>query len=100
MMQERNIPQTYWAEVIHATINILNKEHLTPNYYKKTYELCHGKPTLIKHFKVFKNKFYIKNNDDNLGKFEARSGKGIFLGYSTKSKGYRCYNKRLHSIDD
>ena len=25
---------------------------------------------------------------------------GIFLGYATNSKGYRCYNKRLHKLVD
>jgi hypothetical protein len=25
---------------------------------------------------------------------------GIFLGYATNSKGYRCYNKRLHKMVD
>jgi hypothetical protein len=23
---------------------------------------------------------------------------GIFLGYATNNKGYRCYNKRLHKL--
>ena len=33
-----------------------------------------------------------------LGKFYVRDDEGIFLGYASKSKGYRCYNKRLHKI--
>lgn len=33
-----------------------------------------------------------------MGKFEARGDEGIFLGYSSKSKAYSCYNKRLHKI--
>ena len=40
----------------------------------------------------------LKNNDENLGKFDAREDEGIFLGYASKSKGYRCYNKKLHKI--
>ena len=31
-------------------------------------------------------------------KFEDRADKGIFLGYSTKSKAYKCYNKCLMKI--
>ncbi|XP_059627686.1 uncharacterized protein LOC132270528 [Cornus florida] len=31
---------------------------------------------------------------DNLGKFDAKSDEGIFLGYSSRSKAYRVYNKR------
>ena len=36
--------------------------------------------------------------DDNLGKFDSRTDEGIFLGYSSTKKAYRCYNKRLHKI--
>ena len=71
MMQERNFSQTYWVEVVHTTIHNLNKAHLRPNCDKTPYELWHGKPTMIKHFKVFESKCYIKNNDENLGNFDA-----------------------------
>lgn len=43
---------------------------------------------------IFGSKFYIKIDED-LGKFDARCDEGIFFGYSTKSKAYWCYNKRL-----
>jgi hypothetical protein len=29
-----------------------------------------------------------------------RADEGIFLGYATNSKGYKCYNKRLHKLVD
>jgi len=35
-----------------------------------------------------------------LGEFEDRADEGIFLGYSTKSKAYRFYNKRLRKLVD
>jgi hypothetical protein len=34
----------------------------------------------------------VDNND--------RADEGIFLGYATNSKGYKCYNKRLHKLVD
>jgi hypothetical protein len=33
-----------------------------------------------------------------LGKFDSRIDEGIFLGYSSDSKAYRCYNIRLNKI--
>jgi hypothetical protein len=60
--------------------------------------LWHGIPTLIKHFKNFGSKCYIKRNEDNLGKFDSKEYEGIMLGYSSRSKGYKLYNKRLHKI--
>jgi hypothetical protein len=100
MMNERNIPQTYWVEVIHTTVHILNKDHLRPHSDKTPYELWFGRSASIKHFNVFGSKYYIKNNDENMGKYDDRADEGIFLGYSTNSKGYRCYNKRLHKLVD
>jgi hypothetical protein len=100
MMNERNIPQTYWVESIHTTVHILNKAHLRPHSDKTSYELWFGRHASIKHFKVFGSKCYIKNNDENIGKYDDRDDEGIFLGYATNSKGYRCYNKRLHKLVD
>jgi FtsZ-interacting cell division protein YlmF len=100
MMNEKNIGQTYWVEAIHTAIHILNKPHLRPHSDKTPYELCHRRPATIKHFKVFGSKCYIKNNNENLGKYDDRADEGIFLGYATNSKGYRCYNKRLHKLVD
>jgi hypothetical protein len=51
-------------------------------------------------FKVFGSKCYIKNNDENIGKYDDKVDEGIFLGYATNSKGYICYNKRLHKVVD
>ena len=35
-----------------------------------------------------------------MGKFELRVDEGIFLGYSSKSKVYKCYNKRTKTMVD
>jgi hypothetical protein len=99
MMNGKNIAQTYWVEAIHTVVHILNKSHLRP-HSDKTHELCFGIPSSITHFKVFGSKCYIKNNDENIGKYDDRVDEGIHLGYATNSEGYRCYNKRLHKLVD
>jgi hypothetical protein len=59
----------------------------------------YGKVTNIcQHFIIFGSKCYIKQDDEDICKFESREDKGIFLGYSPRSKAYRFYNKRLHKI--
>ena len=35
---------------------------------------------------------------ENLGKFDAKSDEGIFLGYSTTSQAYRVFNKRTKTV--
>ena len=34
----------------------------------------------------------------SLGKFDAKSDEGIFLGYSTTSQAYRVFNKRTKTV--
>ena len=100
MMNERNNSQTYWVEVIHIAVHILNRSHLRPNNDMNLYELWFGRPYSIKHFKFFGSKCYIKNNDEQLEKYDDRADESIFLGYASNSKGYTCYNKRMHKLVD
>ena len=47
---------------------------------------------------MFGSKCYILNDRENLGKFDAKSDEGIFLGYSTTSQVYRVFNKRTKIV--
>ena len=51
-------------------------------------------------FKVFCCKCFILNTKDNLDKFDLKSNEGIFIGYSSRSKAYRIYNKRTLTIEE
>ena len=52
----------------------------------------------MKYFRIFGSKCYILNDRENLGKFDAKSDKGIFLGYSTNSRAYRVYNRHTKMV--
>ena len=65
---------------------------------KTAYEIWNGKKPRVKYFRVFGSKCYILNDRENLGKFDAKSDKGIFLGYSTTSQAYRVFNKRTKTV--
>ena len=81
-----------------TTVHILNKVQLWINNNKTFYELWYGKAPSVKYFKVFGSRCYIKKLDEKLGKFDARSDEGIFVGYASTKKAYICYNIRLHKI--
>ena len=98
MLNEAKIFDGYWREAISTTVHTLNRGQLRVNNNKTPYELWYGRTPIVKYFKVFGSKCYIKNLDDNLGKFDARSDEGIFLGYASNKKAYRCFNFRLHKI--
>jgi hypothetical protein len=98
MLNEEKLSDGYWMEVVSRSIYILNKGHLSINSNKTPYELWFGRAPSVKYFKVFGSKCYIKRLDENIRKFDARYDEGIFLGYASTKKSYKCYNLRLHKI--
>jgi len=98
MLNEAKLSDGYWREAISTTVHTLNRGQLKVNSKKTPYELWYGRTPTVKYFRVFGSKCYIKNLDDNLGKFDARSDEGIFLGYAPNKKAYRCFNFRLHKV--
>ena len=98
MLSEAKLSNGYWREAISTTIYILNRGQLRVHSKKTPYELWYGRNPSVKYFRVFGSKCYIKNLDKDLGKFDVRFDEGIFLGYASNKKAYRCYNLRLHKI--
>ena len=61
---------------------------------KILYELWKGKKINVSDCRAFRCKSFVLNkNNDKLGKFNAKSDAGVFLGYSTPSKAYRVFKK-------
>ncbi|GJV50630.1 retrovirus-related pol polyprotein from transposon TNT 1-94 [Tanacetum coccineum] len=54
----------------------------------------------ISFFRVFRCPVFIHNHKDHLGKFDAKSDDGYFLGYSSVSKAFRVYNTRRQQIKE
>ncbi|KAL6337946.1 hypothetical protein AAG906_005411 [Vitis piasezkii] len=100
MLNENNLPKYFWAEAVNTSCYVLNRILLRPILKKTPYELWKSKKPNISHFKVFGCKCFILNTKDNLGKFDAKSDVGIFLGYSTSSKAFRVFNKRTMVVEE
>ena len=90
MLDESGTPVTFQGEATFTDVTILNKANIRVNSDQTPYELWYGKPPTVKHFRIFGRKLFIKNIDHKLGKFEHRENEGILLGYSSRSKGYKC----------
>ena len=71
--------------------------YFKPESKKTPYELWRGKK-LVKYFRIFGSDCYILRDRENLEKFDAKSDKGYFLGYSTTSRAYMVYNLRTKTI--
>ena len=74
--------------------------YVKPNTKTTPYEVFRGKTPNLSHMHVFGCMVYILNDKDHLGKFDAKSDVGMFLGYSTNSSAYRVFNQRTKFIGD
>ena len=100
MLNENNLPKYFWSKVINTSFCVLNRILLRLILKQTPHELWNNKKPNISYFKVFGCKFFILNTKDNLGKFDAKSDVGIFLGCSTSSKAFRVFNKRTMVVEE
>ncbi|GJV95265.1 retrovirus-related pol polyprotein from transposon TNT 1-94 [Tanacetum coccineum] len=100
MPNEQSIPQKFWCNAVDTSTYILNRFLIRPFLGKTPYELFKGKKPSLEHFKVFGCKYFILNTKDYLTKFDPKSTKGIFLGYSPNSKAYIILNKETMRIKE
>jgi hypothetical protein len=98
MLMDSKLIDIFWTQEVHTTIHIQNRVMLRNNTEKTPYEIWKGRPTNVKHFRVFRSKCYIKREDGRMGKFYSRVDKGVLVGYSSTRKEYMCSNMRLNKV--
>ena len=93
ILNESPLLKTFWPDAINMACYIINRALIRPILNKTTYELYFERLLNISHLHVFRCKCYIHNNGkDNLDKFDPKSDKSWFLGYSSSSKTFRVFN--------
>jgi hypothetical protein len=86
MLMDSKLTDIFWTQALHTTIHNQNIVMLRNNIDKTPYELWKGRPTNVKHFRVFGSKCHIKREDGKIGKFNSRVDKGVLFGYSSTRK--------------
>ena len=79
---------------------VQNRIYIRPILNKTAYELFKGKKPSVSYFHQFGCTCYILNTKVHLKKFDAKAYKGIFIGYSERSKAYRVYNSETHTVEE
>ena len=69
-----------------------------PGTKQTSYELWKGKKPNVSYFHTFWSKCYILNDRDHLGKFDAKSDVGLFLGYAMNSRAYIVFSLNTKTI--
>ena len=97
LMMEKNVSLKYQKEAVGTTVYTLNYVQVKKGTHSTPFELWYGYSPNVNFFKVFRSKCYILKEFRN-GKLDAKSEEGIFLGYSTRSKGYKCLNTNANKV--
>ena len=98
MLHNKDVARNLWGEAVNIACHTINRVYFRPGTKKTLYELWKGRMLNVKYFKIFGSTCFILKDRENVGKFDSRSDKGIFLGYSSTSKVYRVYNKRTMKV--
>ncbi|KAK2452140.1 putative mitochondrial protein [Trifolium repens] len=100
MMHETKLAKHFWAEAVNTACYIQNRIYIRPLLNQTTYELFKGRKPNISYFHQFGCTCYILNNKAYKRKFDAKACKGIFIGYSERSKAYRVYNSETNTVEE
>ncbi|XP_075087573.1 uncharacterized protein LOC142169589 [Nicotiana tabacum] len=101
MLIDSGIEKGFWAEVVNTAIYLVNMCMIRSLLNKTPYELLNRSKPKITHLRTFGCKCFVLNNSkEALGKFDAKSDEGIFLGYFSQSKACKVYNKRTQCVEE
>ncbi|GKC00172.1 retrovirus-related pol polyprotein from transposon TNT 1-94, partial [Tanacetum coccineum] len=91
-------PLFLWAEAINTACYTQNSSLIRLRYNKTPYELMHDKKSDLSFLHVFGSLCYPTNDNEDLGKINAKVDIGIFVGYTPAKKAFRIYNRRTQKI--
>ncbi|GKA75121.1 retrovirus-related pol polyprotein from transposon TNT 1-94 [Tanacetum coccineum] len=98
MMIFSKAPLFLWVEAINTACYTQNRSLIRHRYNKMPYELMQDKKPDLSFLHVFGSLCYPTNDNEDLGKFDAKVDIGIFIGYAPTKKAFRIYNRRTRKI--
>jgi len=98
MLKGKGLPNTFRAEAVNTTVHILNRSYTKAVKGKTPQEAWSGKKPSVAYFCTFGCECFMHVPDASRTKWDSKSRKCIFLGYSMESKGYLLYDPKAKKI--
>ncbi|MCO5591147.1 hypothetical protein L7F22_045128 [Adiantum nelumboides] len=98
MMNEMNMPLTYWAEAFHTAVHIMNQTPIAAVHEISPYERLYGIKPTVSYMRVFGCVCHVHVPNEARKKMEPKAVKCIFLGYPVEKKGYKCYDPTTRQV--
>ena len=98
MIHAKHLPIYFWAEALNTACHKHNRVSLRLEIITTSYELWKWRKPNVKYFHIFGSTCFILSDKEHHRKWDSKSHKGIFLGYSTNSQAYIVYNWRTRTV--
>ncbi|MCO5554372.1 hypothetical protein L7F22_007902 [Adiantum nelumboides] len=98
MMNEMNMPLTYWTEAVYTAVHIMNQTPIAAIHEISPYERLYGIKPTVSYMKVFGCVCYVHVPNEARKNMEPKAVKCIFLGYPVEKKGYKCYDPTTRQV--
>jgi hypothetical protein len=98
MLNEKNLPNYFWAEAEATAIYIMNRTPTTTVHGMTLEEKFTGKKPNVSHLRMFGCIAYVHVPDEKRSKLDPKAKKCIFIGYSLEQKGYSCFNPSTQKL--
>lgn len=98
MLADSKLSKQFWAEAVNTSCYISN---ISPHsgLVSTPEEIWSGRKPSVRHLRVFGCTAYIHIPKQKRRKLDLKSEKAIFVGYSSKSKGYRLLNSHRKLVE-
>ncbi|CAN0913556.1 Retrovirus-related Pol polyprotein from transposon TNT 1-94, partial [Linum grandiflorum] len=109
LMFTHNVPKHLWGEAVLTATYLINRMPSRVLDFKTPRRVLLDDFPHLSSFsadlppRVFGCTVFIHNSAPNRSKLDPRAVKGVFIGYSTTQKGYKCYHpptKRVYTTQD
>ena len=92
MLRDAKLGKSFWAEALSTVVYIRNRSPTTALKDLTPYEALFNRKPSVKHLRIFGCLCFAHIPKDERSKLDPKSRKCVFLGYSSRSKGYRVYD--------
>jgi hypothetical protein len=92
ILNEKNLPNYFWAEVVVIAVYIMNRTPIATVHGMTPEEKFTCKKPDVSHLRMFGCIAYVHVLDEKKSKLDPKADKCIFIGYSLEQKRYRCFN--------
>ena len=92
MLRSKKMPKEFWVEAVSCAVYLSNLCPTRSVHGMTPQEAWSGKKPSVSHLCIFGSIAYFYVHDEKRVKLDNKSEKLVFIGYASRSKGYKLYN--------